>query len=138
MSDRGPNGSVRGVPEPEATAMLLEVVTNLAKKGLDFERGDARNELEKLGVQGALLDGYLFSLQRTIPGVVHTDRNMYKLPTEWQIATKYRTKRYKLPKLDVLSAKELVSILGKSLNNDSSLSLKEIHRSLMSEIEALG
>jgi hypothetical protein len=125
------------VPEPEATAMLLEVVEDLASNGLEFDRGDLRNAFEKRGIQGDLLEGYMFALQRTIPGIEHVDRNLYRLPENWKMATKYRTRRFKLPKLDVLSAIEMKKHLADTVNEESSDTMKEALRTLTADLEGL-
>lgn len=104
---RGPTGSVQGVPEDEVTNVLVEVVTRLAEEGLDFERARAREIMEEVGVKESHLDGFLFSLQRTIPGVENTGYGQYRLPEDWYAATRCRLFRYRPPPIDVLAALRL-------------------------------
>lgn len=108
---KGPMGSVAGIPEPEVTAMLAKVIKRLAKEGLEYTRYRAREILEDEGLEGAALDGFLFSLQRTIPGLVNTGFGTYKLPEDWQIASEHRLWRFRPIGLNVLDGRELVAIL---------------------------
>lgn len=134
-AQRGPSGSVRGIPEDDVTVMLVDVVTEVAKTSLDFQRIDAREILEQFGVPERLLDGYLFSLHRTIPGIVSTGYGTYRLPENWEVATKSRMWRFKVPLLNVLDAQALYGWLA--TEDELSDNLTDLRRRLGSELDAL-
>ena len=120
--------------------MILEVVTELASSGLDFSRGDARELFEARGISGSMLDGYLFSLQRTIPGVEHLSYDTYRLPKEWERYTKHRAKRFTLKRLDVRDADFLIELLRDSVKYDDNLppGVVELTAKLEADLSVLG
>lgn len=108
---RGPNGSVRGVPAEKATAVLTKVVESVAEGGLEFQRKDAGDALEELGFTDDLKSGFLFSLQRTVPGIKNIGFGRYRLPEDWDLAVRHRLWKFRPQPLDVLDAIGLHEIL---------------------------
>lgn len=113
----GVSGSVKGVPPEEVTTVLLAVAKELARGGLDYERSDARAAFEKRGIDGDQLDGFLFALQRSVPGVVSTGFGSYRLPENWKDAVRHRMWRFRAPALNILEAKELETALAANGND---------------------
>lgn len=137
---RGPAGSVRGVPENDASEIIGNVVARLAEHGLEFDRSLAaemfESEIEryrprakkklfrKKGSKDSILEGFMFALYRQLPGLTVVDRGVYRLPEDWKTAVETRTWRFRPPALDVFQCKRLKGVL------DSAEGLDELREAL--------
>jgi len=115
---RGPTGTVKGIPPEEVTGVLLAAVRRLAKSGLGFTRAEAAAALVEEGMEGEVLDGMLWALVRSVPGIENVGFGAYTLPVEWEAAVEHRLLKVSLPKLNVLEARELQRVMWEQGDDD--------------------
>lgn len=113
MVKRWPTGVVRGIPEEEATGILVELVGLLGPGA--FTRTQARRLLEeKFELDGSKLEGMLFALDR-MPGLEKLGNGRAKLPAEPKVWAAHRMWRYAPGRLNLADAQALYTILSEEI-----------------------